>query len=70
MINDAYHWCLIYADSLLHCRENFKSSDKNLEESKMSDRDRIKEELKKNWKGIEKELKKNWKKKLKKRKGK
>ena len=32
----------------------------NLEESKMSDRNRIENELKTNWKGIENEFKKNW----------
>ena len=34
---------------------------KNLEESKMSDADRIENELKTNWKRIENELKSNWK---------
>ena len=33
----------------------------NLEESKMSDRDRIENELKTNWKQIENKLKTNWK---------
>ena len=35
--------------------------EKNLEESKMSDRDKIENELKMNWRRIENELKPNWK---------